>query len=296
MDRYRRMKDGDQNALVDTTENFKRLIDINSRDDRMKDVINGRLQDRNVIIELQDMFIVQYLSLDTLRKGKVQYFDKRIMKFNQEHNYNPALTVSNKKFNYPREFEDNYIETLSSDIRKNKNVTDALLLRGSLYLNRGDYTKAIEDFRAVLEREPNHLFALMNLASARSRMYDYIESIEEKTSRVVGEEKKVERNVDYSLVLEGNNKCLEIDPEFVFALFNIANVYAKSGEIQKAIDMYTKVLEVDGDIAEAYFNRGLLHIYQGDRSAANVDLSKAGELGLTDSYSIIKRYCSVEEE
>ena len=87
----------------------------------------------------------------------------------------------------------------------------------------------------LLEREPNHLFALMNLASARSRMYDYIESIEEKTSRVVGEEKKVERNVDYSLVLEGNNKCLEIDPEFVFALFNIANVYAKSGEIQKAV-------------------------------------------------------------
>ena len=78
----------------------------------MKDVINGRLQDRNVIIELQDMFIVQYLSLDTLGKGKVQYFDKRIMKFNQEHNYNPALTVSNKKFNYPREFEDNYIEKL----------------------------------------------------------------------------------------------------------------------------------------------------------------------------------------
>ena len=171
-----------------------------------------------------------------------------------------------------------------------------MLLRGSLYLNRGDYTKAIEDFRAVLEREPNHLFALMNLASARSRMYDYIGSIEEKTSRVVGEEKKVERNVDYSLVLEGNNKCLEIDPEFVFAMFNIANVYAKSGEIQKAIDMYTKVLEVDKDIAEAYFNRGLLYIYQGNRSAANVDLSKAGELGLTDSYSIIKRYCSVEEE
>ncbi len=38
-------------------------------------------------------------------------------------------------------------------------------------------------------------------------------------------------------------------------MFNIANVYAKSGEIQKAIDMYTKVLEVDKDIAEAYFNR-----------------------------------------
>ncbi len=40
----------------------------------MKDVINGRLQDRNVIIELQDMFIVQYLSLDTLRKRESAIF------------------------------------------------------------------------------------------------------------------------------------------------------------------------------------------------------------------------------
>ena len=296
MDRYKRMQEGDKNALVDTTENFRRLIDINSRDDRMKDVINGRIQDRNVIIELQDMFVVQYLALDTLRKGKVQYFDKRIMKFNQEHNYNPALTISNKRFDYPREFEDEYIETLSSKIRKNRSDVDALLLRGSLYLNRGDYTKAIEDFKTVVERDPKHLFALMNLASARAKMYDYIESIEEKTSRVVGEEEKVKRMVDYSLVLEGNNKCLEIDPDFAFAMFNIANVYAKSGKIKEAIDMYTKVLELDKDIAEAYFNRGLLYIYQGDKSAANVDLSKAGELGLTDSYSIIKRYCSVEEE
>ena len=63
-----------------------------------------------------------------------------------------------------------------------------MLLRGSLYLNRGDYTKAIEDFRAVLEREPKHLLALLYLASARAGMYDYIEAIEEKTSRVVGEE------------------------------------------------------------------------------------------------------------
>ena len=296
MDRYKRMQEGDKNALVDTTENFRRLIDINSRDDRMKDVINGRIQDRNVIIELQDMFVVQYLALDTLRKGKVQYFDKRIMKFNQEHNYNPALTISNKRFDYPREFEDEYIETLSSKIRRNRSDVDALLLRGSLYLNRGDYTKAIEDFKTVVERDPKHLFALMNLASARAKMYDYIESIEEKTSRVVGEEEKVKRVVDYSLVLEGNNKCLEIDPDFAFAMFNIANVYAKSGKIKEAIDMYTKVLELDKDIAEAYFNRGLLHIYQGDKSAANVDLSKAGELGLTDAYSIIKRYCSVEEQ
>ena len=62
MDRYKRMKEGDKNALVDTTANFQKLIDINARHDEVRDVINGRVQDKKVIIELQDVFYVQYLS------------------------------------------------------------------------------------------------------------------------------------------------------------------------------------------------------------------------------------------
>ena len=295
MARYRQMKAGDRNALVDTTENFQRLIDINSRDDRMREAINGRLQDRNVIVELQDMFVVQYLPLDTLRKGKVQYFNRQIMVFNQRHNYQPALTVSNKHFDYPADFADAYIERLTENVTENRSAVDDFLLRGALYLNQGRFTEAIGDFKAILEREPRNLFALFNLAGARMRMYDYIESIEDDTAPVVGEEEKVKRTVDYSLVLEGYEKCLAIDSSFVFAKFNIANVYAKSGKIQEAIEMYTEVIEAEEDVAEAYYNRGLLYIYTGDKAAANADLSKAGELGLTDSYSVIKRYCSVDE-
>ena len=78
---------------------------------------------------------------------------------------------------------------------------------------------------------------------------------------------------------------------FYFALFNIANVYAKSGEIDKAIETYTQVLRQDKDIAEAYFNRGLLYIYTGQKALANADLSKAGELGIVGAYNVIKRYC-----
>ena len=92
-------------------------------------------------------------------------------------------------------------------------------------------------------------------------------------------------------MLEGYRKCLEIDPDFVFALFNTGNVYAKNGEIEKAIAAYTQVIRKDKDIAEAYFNRGLLYIYTGQKALANADLSKAGELGVISAYNIIKRYC-----
>lgn len=295
MERYRKMKEGDKNALVDTTVNFQRLIDINSRDDRMKEVINGRLQDKHVIVELQEVFVVQYLPLDTLRKGKVQYFNRQVMSFNQRHNYLPALTVSNKKFDYPEAFLEDYMKRLSDNIVENKGAIDDYLLRGALYLHQGQFTEAINDFKKILDKDPRNLFALLNLASARMRMYDYIESIEERTTPVVDDEKE-QRVVDYSLVLEGYKKCLEIDSTFVFAKFNMANVYVKSGKIEEAIALYSEVIEEDPDIAEAYYNRGLLYIYSGNKPAANADLSKAGELGLTDSYSVIKRYCSESED
>lgn len=294
VDRYKKMKDGDQNALVDTTSNFKKLIDINAREDQMRDVINGRVQDKKVIIEMQDVFCVQYMSLDSLRSGKVQYYNKHIMKYNQEHNYNPAITIANKPQTYPDDFVEPYIKTLTERIAGNGDI-DSYLLRGALYMNRKEFSKAIEDFSAIVEKDPRNLLALFNLANARMQMYDYIESVEDKTSQIVGDEKKEHRKVDYSLALAGYNKCLEIDPSFVFALFNIANVYTKNGEIDRAIDIYNQVIRLDKDIAEAYFNRGLLYIYIGKKAQANADLSKAGELGITGAYNIIKRYCTENE-
>lgn len=290
MDRYMKMKDGDRNALVDTTANFQKLIDINARHDEVRDVINGRVQDKKVIVELQGVFYVQYMSLDSLRNGKVQYYNKHIMAYNQAHNYDPAITLCNKKQGYPSDFVDNYMNKLSEKIAKDGDL-NSYLLRGSFYMDGDDYTKAINDYSAILEKDPRNLLAVFNLANARMLMYDYIESIGDNAARVIGEQEEENRKTDYSLVLQGYQKCLEIDPDFVYALFNIANVYAHNGEIDKAITTYTQVIRQDKDIAEAYFNRGLLYIYTGQKALANADLSKAGELGIVSAYNIIKRYC-----
>ena len=215
------------------------------------------------------------------------------MKYNQEHNYNPAITISNKPQRYPEDFVQPYMDRLSEQV-ESKGDIDSYFLRGALYLNRGEFPKAIGDFEAIIAKDPRNLMALFNLANARMMMYDYIESIDDKTTKVIGDVKTENRKVDYSKVLEGYNKCLEIDPGFIFALFNIANVYTKSEEIDKAIDAYTEVIRQDKDIAEAYFNRGLLYIYIGKKALANIDLGKAGELGISSAYNIIKRYCKEE--
>lgn len=212
------------------------------------------------------------------------------MDYNQAHNYDPAITICNRTQKYPENFAKSNIGRLTGQITRHAELND-YLLRGSFYMNQKEYPKAIADFESIVKRDPRNLLALFNRANARMLMYDYIESVEDKTSKVIGEDVQENRKVDYSLVLADYNKCLEIDPDFVFALFNIANVYAKNGEIDKAISTYTQVIRKDKDIAEAYFNRGLLYIYTGQKALANADLSKAGELGIVGAYNIIKRYC-----
>ena len=42
-------------------------------------------------------------------------------------------------------------------------------------------------------------------------------------------------------------------------------------------------------------NRGLVLIYLKDKEKGCIDLSRAGELGVADSYSVIAKYCSEDE-
>ena len=60
-------------------------------------------------------------------------------------------------------------------------------------------------------------------------------------------------------------------------------------EYQHAIEDYTRAIELDANLAEAYFNRGLARMALKQQDGAVSDLSKAGELGLYSAYSILKR-------
>ena len=55
---------------------------------------------------------------------------------------------------------------------------------------------------------------------------------------------------------------------------------------------YNEAIRRDPEFAEAYFNRGLAWLAQGDANRGIADLSKAGELGIYNAYSIIKRMAS----
>ena len=74
--------------------------------------------------------------------------------------------------------------------------------------------------------------------------------------------------------------------------YNIANLLCKNKNLPEAVAEYTEALRLYPEFQEAYYNRALIHIYIQEREKGCIDLSKAGELGIKDAYSVIKKYCS----
>ena len=86
------------------------------------------------------------------------------------------------------------------------------------------------------------------------------------------------------------NMAIKLDPENSYLYYDRAYMLAERKDYAKAIDDYTRALTFDSNLAEAFYNRGLVRIKVNDVKAAISDLSKAGELGLYEAYSILKRY------
>lgn len=60
------------------------------------------------------------------------------------------------------------------------------------------------------------------------------------------------------------------------------NRYSRNGAYDQAMADYTKAIELDGDFAEAYFNRGVSHYELGLFQESIDDLTRAIDLSPTD--------------
>ena len=77
--------------------------------------------------------------------------------------------------------------------------------------------------------------------------------------------------------------------------YNRGNVLSILKDYRAAIVDYDRAIQLDPKFADAYFNRGLTHIFLGNNRQGIQDLSKAGELGLFSAYNIIKRFTERKE-
>ena len=72
-----------------------------------------------------------------------------------------------------------------------------------------------------------------------------------------------------------NQECAE-------TYYNRGLAHSKNGELDKAIQDYTKAIELKSNYTEAYYNRGGAWLRLGARKKAKSDLATARHLGSDD--------------
>ena len=151
-----------------------------------------------------------------------------------------------------------------------------LLQRAIAYSAIQNYDAAMEDLTTYILTDSLSAVAYWQRAVCQSRLNAFNASqgtdVKLQTARVLA---------DLCQAI-----CLD---ESAYLYYNRGNVYAQRTDYAHAIEDYTKAIALDQHLAEAYYNRGLAHLALKHQQESVADLSKAGELGLYQAYSIIKQ-------
>ena len=302
-------------------DKFNRLVVYDKEEERRskyQNEVRGRVQDRNVRVDLEPQFILTYYEKPDEVKSQL-YYSKLVDDFNQRRALKMKLLVTNDEAALTEGQVATHfasIDEYSARISQNPNDADAYLGRAIDYMLVQDFSAALRDYDKVVELQPDAVIAYFNRAVVRYKQMQYedsnrkaeildmptttgttmnfsfggrISSPAQSNNLPVREIEDKERAYNHELITRDYDKCIQLNPEFVYAYFNRANLRCALRDYRAAIQDYTEAIERDPEFAEAYFNRGLARLSQGDTNRGIADLSKAGELGIVNAYSIIKR-------
>lgn len=110
--------------------------------------------------------------------------------------------------------------------------------------------------------------------------------LETKPDTPKAEQKPVTRtlvNEDLPLELKRINNLIALDDQNANAFYNRGWIYEYKGEFEKAVEDYTRALNIDKGHTDAYYNRGLIYIRQGKYRLAITDFGEVIKLKREDA-------------
>lgn len=154
---------------------------------------------------------------------------------------------------------------------------------GNLYLNKGEFQKAIEAFRRSIRIKPWDFKSHKSLGKALLGVGKIPEAIKEFETAVSlqpsSAEVRNELGVAYGMADLNRSAVRELkfaislDPNSAQAHNNLASVYANLGQFRKALPECERALKLDPGLVEANFNLGVIyyHLEQTDRAKAQFE-------------------------
>ena len=292
------------NKNVDSLYNiYSNSIDYNKIISFDSDFTNGDkggklAQFSNVDIKPFDNFIIgvdEFDSKNKENKNKRHFVDATLSQINENKKLNGLHLVYMPKDilneNYKSLLNDSIIENIDDENIKT-------FLYALLNYEIHDYQYAEKNFKSLLNDDIYALYASINIASIQKDKAELILANQNYNDLVsINTKKNTEKRNIQTPIKPDYQQSLTILTDLAykyktnpFIWYNLGNVYLHMQDFHKAIDNYSLAIKYENNMAEAYYNRGLTLLFLGEKELANSDLSKAGELGIKEAYSVIKRF------
>lgn len=274
-------------------QNYRRLVvaDKNDIGQSYTSEYRGKVQNKKIVVKSEPYFTLSYFEKDSeVRKiiNNHKYIDDlNSLKVLPEQllitNRDKALTLNevNKYFAL--------IDAHTLNISSDPDNVYYWFARGIDFLLVQDVDSSIKDFTEAIRLDSKFFPAYFMRSLARLRQVEYNRSAESQP-QVDHQSRRRANSLEYEYVFRDLDEVISLAPNFVFAYFNKARLSFELKDYTAAIDNYSTAIEYDSSFAEAYFNRGLIHVFMGNNDKGISDLSKAGELGVVEAYNIIKRF------
>lgn len=249
--------------------------------------LRGRIQDRSAHVEMLPLYQLSYYHTDDYPTAYV----RQVNQLNADHALPYVVYVTNSVPRLSRQSDTERHFAELEALRSLPAPTPLDLFAQAMALGAlRDYRQAVGVLDRVIERQPD--FAPAYLQRAAMRVLD------QQTHRgetVVVDDPSVshrlsdETAMTLRTVLDDIDYALQLDPLMAVAHYNRGTLLLMMGADADAIDALTRAIEIEPSFGAAYFNRGYARYARGNRDGAESDISRAGQLGISQAYNLLKR-------
>ena len=271
----------------------------------------GKVQNRNARVEMEPLFILTYYEKEFDVRRPV-YYSAAIDKANREAGLSWILKATNKEAPLNEIQVEAHFRSIDTYSRRIQAAPEKPMLyfgRALDFILVQDYENAFKDINQVISLKPEFTLAYFLRAVIRSKQLEIDPTknndapLAEAPASIVQPPLKNNhisattislpetpiRKMEYDAVLKDYEMAIKLDSSFSFAYYNRAEIYSLEKNYKAGIEDYNRAIKEQPQFAEAYFNRGIARLSIGETTQGLDDLRKAGELGIVESYSIIKR-------
>lgn len=198
-----------------------------------------------------------------------------------------------------KEYED-AINSYSEAIELNPGFSEAFFQRASIYRNIPDNDKAIEDYSRAIrldEKNPRYYtgraLCYYDMQNTGSAIKDLTRAIDLKPSDSELYSAYAARGSMYEMT-DMDQKALQDYKQAILISPNAKELHIRMGRINRSLKNYEesikdfcRVIELDSEHGEAYYERGLTYAYLGEKKKVLSDFKSAARLGNTEARKLL---------